>query len=131
MRKISLLAIITIIVGIYFFFPHKVSAAIWCGGDGVAPTQRPLITAITSGPRVGEVTVRFSSVSGANRYFLLYGLTSSTYIYGAPDIGGAQATSYTIKSLVPGTRYFLKVGVANNCTLGPYSIEVNAWAAHN
>ena len=81
-----------------------------------------------SGPGGSEVTIYWNEVAYANRYAVAYGLESGKYLYGATNIGGTSSRSYTVKGLTPGTKYYLVLSAARDCSASPFSNEVTAWA---
>lgn len=82
-----------------------------------------------SGPNSGQVTLFWDEAAYANRYAVAYGLKSNNYIYGADNIGGDQARSFTVASLHPGVRYYFRLAAARDCSSSPFSAEVSAVAA--
>lgn len=80
----------------------------------------------SSGPGAGQVTLFWSESAYADRYAVAYGTVSGKYIYGADNIGGSSARSYTVKSLQPGQKYVFVVSGARGCSASPFSAEV--WA---
>ncbi|HJX59443.1 hypothetical protein A2V61_02465 [Candidatus Woesebacteria bacterium RBG_19FT_COMBO_47_8] len=62
-------------------------------------------------------------------YTVYYGTKKGTYIFGNPNVGGANTTSYTVGSLGTGVIYYFIVIPGNGCTLGPISNELSAKAA--
>lgn len=105
------------------FFPHRVSAQ-ECGASPSAPTNVKAV----SGPKAGEVILFWDGAAHANRYAVAYGTKSNSYQYGAHNIGGEPARSYTIKSLQPGVRYYFRLAAARDCSSSPFSSEVSAVA---
>ncbi|OGG03209.1 hypothetical protein A2W14_02180 [Candidatus Gottesmanbacteria bacterium RBG_16_37_8] len=81
-----------------------------------------------SGPTGGEVTLYWDEVAYADRYAVAYGRESGNYVYGATNIGGSNARSYTVKGLTPGIKYYFSLAAARDCTSSPFSNEVTAWA---
>lgn len=104
--------------------PSSVQAAD-CGGP-YPPS--PVRVWATSGPMSGEVTLHWDATAYANRYAVAYGTGNNNYTYGADNIGGSASTSYTVKSLVPGTKYYFRIAAAKDCSSGPFSSEVAALA---
>jgi len=71
------------------------------------------------------ITLNFSQGSGQlDHYVLEYGTQSGNYTFGADNIGGPEITSYTIKSLKPGQKYYFRVRAGNGCAVGPWSNEL-------
>ncbi len=68
------------------------------------------------GAKVGEVTLRWDDVETVDNYHLVYGTSPGKMQYGALNIG--TDNKYTVKSLVPGVKYyFALVPVFNNQAL--------------
>jgi len=61
-------------------------------------------------------------------YTVYYGLEKGKYIYGNPNVGGVNTTTYTVGSLNTNTTYYFIVIPGNGCTLGPISNELSAKA---
>lgn len=97
------------------------------GCNGTAPSVPTKVSAV-SGPSGGEVTIFWDALSFANRYALAYGTVSNKYIYGADNIGGEQARSYTVKSLQPGVKYYFRLAAAKDCASSPFTSEISAVA---
>lgn len=72
--------------------------------------------AIVSGPRAGQVTVSWNDVATVDNFHIVYGTAPDKMQYGALNIG--KVKNYTVKSLVPGTKYyFALVPVFDNMAL--------------
>lgn len=57
-----------------------------------------------SGPGVGEVTLSWPSLDGADNYHLVYGTQAGKYLYGALNIG--KINKFVVGKLNPGTTYY-------------------------
>lgn len=74
-----------------------------------------------------SITLTWTKANDPVSYYLLvFGLSSGNYIYGAPNIGSRDATSFVVKSLTPGTKYFFAVKAVNGCMPGALSNELSA-----
>lgn len=95
------------------------------------PTTAPfLISAISTGQN--SVTLNWSKASGPVTYYLItYGTKAGEQLYGNPNVGGSDTTSYTINGLSGGQRYFFRVRAGNNCMPGDFSNEVSAFIPGN
>lgn len=97
-----------------------------CGGP---IPQKPTQVKAISGSWSGEVTIYWDEAAYANRYAVAYGVESGQYLYGANDIGGEKARSYTVRYLTPGEKYYFVLAAAHNSCSSPFSTEVSAMAA--
>jgi len=83
-----------------------------------------LISAIRSGPN--SVTLTWAKASDPVTYYLLtFGTKPGAQEYGNPNIGGRDATSYTVNSLSSDTTYYFHVRAGNNCQPGDFSNELS------
>ena len=86
---------------------------------GSAPT---LLSAIAG---YNSVTLTWSKASDPVTYYLVaYGTSANTPLFGNPNVGSADTTSYTVTNLSGGTAYYFKVRAGNNCMPGDYSNEI-------
>lgn len=106
------------------------------GGDG-SSTQAPTCNDPAAG---GASTLLSATATGANQvtltwskaadpvthYVISYGLTPGNPLFGNPNVGGKDTTSYTVKDLSGGTTYYFRVRAANGCNGGAYSNEIAA-----
>ncbi len=91
---------------------------------GGAPT---LLSAKASG--TNQVELNWSKAADpVTHYVISYGLTPSKPLYGNPNVGGKETTSYTVGSLSGGTTYYFRVRAGNGCNGGAYSNEIAASA---
>lgn len=95
--------------------------------DG-APGETPkLISAVPNGST--KITLTWTkSTSPATHYLLAYGNKSGEYIYGNPNVGGLETTSYTVGSLSPQATYYFAIRAVNGCNPGNFSNELSATA---
>lgn len=78
-------------------------------------------------PGENRVTLVWEKASDPVNYYLIaYGLSSGDYIYGNPNVGGSETTSYTVDNLSGGTTYYFVVRAGNGCAPGPFSNELAA-----
>ncbi|HJX46011.1 MAG: hypothetical protein A2V72_02710 [Candidatus Nealsonbacteria bacterium RBG_13_37_56] len=94
--------------------------------NDASPTSSPkLLTAET----ISNTRIKLTWTKAGNPvtfYTVYYGLEKGKYIYGNPNVGGANTTTYTVGSLNTGTTYYFIVIPGNGCTLGPISNELSA-----
>ena len=95
--------------------------------NNIAPGT-PQNFSIASGPGRGEVTLRWSKVSGATHYTVTYGTASGSYQYGSPDIGDVDY--FTVQGLNPGQRYYFVITAVNVCASSGYTNELSATAGY-
>ncbi|MFA6184601.1 MAG: fibronectin type III domain-containing protein [Candidatus Shapirobacteria bacterium] len=89
------------------------------------PGGTPIITNTINGDN--SVTLTWSKASNpVTKYLIAYGTSSGSIEYGNPNVGNADTTSYTIKGLSGGTRYYFKIKAINDCMPGDWSNEVSA-----
>lgn len=103
--------------------------------EATPPSFGAACSAVIAAPRIGEATSTSTSAititftpppQTINSYALEYGTQSGVYTYAAASIGGASATSYTIRSLSPHTTYYIRVRAGYGCAVGAWSSEVSA-----
>jgi hypothetical protein len=94
-----------------------------------APGSAPkLASAVANG--TSQITLTWTAATNPVTYYLLaYGLTSGQYIYGNPNIGGHDTTSYTVSNLAKGTTYYFVVKAVNICNPSNFSNEISATTA--
>ena len=84
-----------------------------------------LVSAVSYGPN--EVTLTWSKARDPVTYYLVaFGNKSGEMLYGNPSVGGRDTTSYTVRGLSAGSRYYFKVRAGNNCMPGDFSNELSA-----
>jgi hypothetical protein len=94
-------------------------------GDTKPGSAPRLVSATATG--ANEITLTWTKASDPVTYYLVaYGTKSGEQLYGNPNIGGSNTTSYTVKGLSGGKKYFFKVRAGNNCMPGDYSNELSA-----
>lgn len=88
------------------------------------PKSAPvLLSAASSGDN--EVTLNWSNAQGPATYYLVgYGTEAGKPVYGNPNAGDKNATSYVVKHLNANTTYYFRVRAGNNCMPGSYSNEI-------
>lgn len=96
-----------------------------CGG--LVPPAPTKLRAV-SGPKAGQVTLYWEPSIYATKYSVAYGTSSDKYMYGADNIGGENARSYTVGYLNPNTAYYFRISASRECT-SPFSDEVHAVSA--
>ena len=89
------------------------------------PGSAPIITNTVNGDN--SVTLTWLKANNPFTHYLIgYGTSSGSIEYGNPNVGNADTTSYTVKGLSGGTRYYFKIKAINNCMPGDWSNEVSA-----
>lgn len=61
-----------------------------------------------------------------DKYALEFGTSSGDYQFGADNIGGKGARTYSVGSLQPNTTYYFRVRAGNGCATGAWSNEISA-----
>lgn len=89
------------------------------------PKSAPiLLSAVATG--LNEITLTWSGAKDPVTYYLVaFGVKSGEMIYGNPNVGGKDITSYTVKGLSSGITYYFKVRAGNNCMPGDFSNEIS------
>ena len=88
----------------------------------------PLNLSAQQGSENGQVTLNWNPPAVPHHYVLVYGTESNKYSFGDNNIP-KNASSYTVSHLNPETKYFFKVGAAQNCV--SFSSEVSQIAKGN
>lgn len=87
---------------------------------GSAPV---LFLATSSGPN--SITLNWSkAIDPVSYYLVTFGTKPGEQLYGNPEVGDSNTTSYTINNLSGGKNYYFKVRAGNGCMPGDYSNEV-------
>ncbi len=87
---------------------------------GSAPV---LYLATSSGPN--SITLNWNKAKEPVTYYLVtFGTKSGEQLYGNPNVGNSNTTSYTINNLSGGKNYYFKVRAGNGCMPGDFSNEV-------
>jgi hypothetical protein len=74
-----------------------------------------------------KILLKWTAASDPVSYYLLsYGVTSGQYIYGNPNVGGHDTTSYVVGGLAPNKKYYFVVRAGNGCSPGSFSNELSA-----
>lgn len=89
------------------------------------PGSAPVLTnASSSTPN--QVTLTWTKATNPVTYYLVaYGTKPGEIHYGNPNVGGAETSSYTVKGLSGGQRYYFQVRAGNGCAPGEYSNELS------
>ena len=89
------------------------------------PSSSPIITNTVNGDN--SVTLTWTKAGNPlTKYLVAYGTSPGSIEYGNPNVGNADTTSYTIKGLSGGTRYYFKIKAINDCMPGDWSNEVSS-----
>jgi hypothetical protein len=102
------------------------------GGGGGAPlcndTKPGSIPRLIQAQVIGNSQVNLTwtkALDPVTHYLLSFGVKPNTPLYGDPNLGGKNTTSYIVKGLQPGATYFFKVSAVNGCTPGDASNELS------
>lgn len=92
--------------------------------NDVKPGSAPVLNVATSsGPN--SITLNWDKAEDPVTYYLItYGTKSGEQLYGNPNVGDSNTTSYTINNLSGGLNYYFKVRAGNGCMPGGFSNEV-------
>ena len=98
----------------------------YCGDSAPGSTPQ-LLSAVSNASH--EVTLTWSAASApVTNYLLSYGLSPGNYIYGNPNFGGPDTTSYTVGNLSNGVTYYFAIRAVNGCMPGSVSNEISGRA---
>lgn len=91
----------------------------------IKPGSAPIITNTLNGDN--SVTLTWTKADNpVTKYLIAYGTSPGSIEYGNPDVGNADTTSYTVRGLSGGTRYYFKIKAINDCMPGDWSNEVSS-----
>ena len=97
-------------------------------GDTKPGSAPSLLSAVSSG--ANQVTLTWSKATDPVTYYLVtFGTHPGEQLYGNPNVGGSDTTSYTVSHLSGGKNYYFKVRAGNGCKPGDYSNEVAGYAS--
>lgn len=88
------------------------------------PASVPVLhLATSSGPN--SITLNWDKAKEPVSYYLVtFGTKPGEQLYGNPNVGDSNTTSYTINNLSGGLNYYFRVRAGNGCTPGDFSNEV-------
>ena len=117
-KNLILVSVISLLF--LFFFQNDVFAARAARCTDASPGGIPIITSLT--PQDKKVVITWTPApEPVTHYVLAYGTAKDNLIYGAPNIGGKDARSFTVDLLTNGTRYYFRIRAVNNCKPGDFS----------
>lgn len=119
-----ILGIITFFLSFFVFFPQESYAVRTLRCNEVDPGSAPTITSVNTEGTAVTLTWT-SAIDPVTHYTLAYGPTKEQLIYGAPNIGGREATTFTVQELSSGQRYYFRIRAVNNCEPGDFSDTVS------
>ncbi len=91
------------------------------------PVSPPVL--ISAVPGSESVTLTWQSAGDPKTYYLIaYGLSSTSFEYGVPEISDVTTTSFEIGHLINGVKYYFKVRAGNGCKPGEFSNKLSATA---
>jgi hypothetical protein len=131
LQKIILVAFL--FVGLFVVPANK--DLIFGYGNSFAPVcndQKPgsapvLLSAVSSG--ANSITLTWAKAKDPVSYYLVtFGTKPGEQLYGNPNVGGSDTTSYTVNNLSGGKRYYFEVRAGNGCTPGDFSNELSSGA---
>ena len=90
------------------------------------PSSAPLIISANAG--INEVTLNWDkAIDPVSYYLVAYGVEPGKYIFGNPNVGNKDTTSYSIQNLSGNTTYYFVVRAGNGCKPGDFSQEVSVF----
>jgi hypothetical protein len=106
------------------FTPSALAQSYSCS-EGAPGSTPHLTSAVANGK--SQITLTWTDAADPVTYYLIsYGIASGKYIYGNPNVGGHDTTSYTVSNLAFGTTYYFVVKAVNGCKPGSFSNEISA-----
>jgi hypothetical protein len=96
------------------------------GCNDTAPHSAPTITLATA-LSTTQIKLTFTHAADPVTYYALeYGPEHQKYLYSATNIGGKNASTYTVEKLSPNSTYYFHIRAGNGCMTGEWSSEVSA-----
>lgn len=84
-----------------------------------APTG---VTAVATA--TNKIELRWTPKPNVTHYGIVYGVSASQYLYGAPNVGNVSV--FTVQGLSPNSTYYFAVYSGNDCGSSGYSSQVSA-----
>ncbi len=124
-KKVAITAFI-FFIGVFLFLLPKETLAVHsyhCGAE--RPASAPTLVSATAGNE--SVILTWLPAQDPVTYYLVqYGPAKDQLIYGLPNIGDRESTSFTVDHLVNGVRYYFQVRAGNDCKPGDFSHTLSA-----
>ena len=121
--RISRLAQIIFLILIWVFFIGI--SSINAGCKDTEPGGKPILLSAEPGEK--SVTLTWEKAPDPVSYYLIrYGLSKENPEYGLPNIGDRDTTSFTVKELINGQKYYFQVRAGNGCRPGDFSDTLSA-----
>lgn len=93
--------------------------------DDNSPNGKPVLISAIPGEK--SVTLTWTKATDpVTHYLVAYGKSATNMEYGNQNIGGKDATTYTVGELAKGVKYYFKVRPVNGCRPGDYSNKLSA-----
>lgn len=99
--------------------------SVMAGCKDQEPGGKPVLLSADAGEKSVVLTWQ-KSPDPVSYYLVRYGLLKENPEYGLPNIGDRDTTSFTVRELVNGQKYYFQVRAGNGCRPGDFSDTLSA-----